>query len=121
MLPMTIRRVMLAQHRVDFRRRFDGLLAEAYKLDADPYAGDCVLFVKRDYTQIRAIVGDPVGLYLVSRRFEGARLRKLWDFACAPEATTITTAELSLILEGASFTVHSRATPWRNVEHVRRF
>jgi hypothetical protein len=39
------------------------LLAETYGLGADPYNGDCVLFVKRDRTQLRAVVGDGVGLY----------------------------------------------------------
>jgi hypothetical protein len=113
MLPMTIRRVYLARHRVDFRKRFDGLLAEAYRLGADPYGGDCVLFVKRDHTQLRAVVGDAVGLYLISRRFEGGRLRQMLDFAAEPSAGTITTAELSLLLEGATFTVHGRAHAWR--------
>jgi hypothetical protein len=42
MLPVTVRRVLMAQHRVDFRKRFDGLLAEAYRIGADPYGGDCV-------------------------------------------------------------------------------
>ena len=50
MLPVTLRRVLLAQHRVDFRKGMDGLLAEAYRLGAEPYNGDCVLFVKRDQT-----------------------------------------------------------------------
>jgi hypothetical protein len=113
MIPVTVRRVFLAQHRVDFRKRFDGLLAEAYGLGADPYDGDCVLFVKRDRTQLRAVVGDGVGLYLVCRRFEGGRLTKLLDFATDPTATHISTAELSLLLEGATFTVHGRARPWR--------
>jgi hypothetical protein len=45
MLSIKIRRVFLARHRVDFRRRFDGLLAEAFQLGVDPYDGDCVLFV----------------------------------------------------------------------------
>jgi hypothetical protein len=57
MLSVKVRRVFLARHRVDFRKRFDGLLAEAFQLGADPYDGDCVLFVKRDHTQLRAIVG----------------------------------------------------------------
>ena len=109
MLPVTIRRVFLAQHRVDFRKQHNGLLAEAYRLGADPYAGDCVLFVKKDHTQLRALVGDGVGLYLVSRRFEGGRLRSLLSFAQEPAATSLTTAELSLLLEGATFTVHRRA------------
>ena len=109
MVPVTIHRVFLAAHRVDFRKQISGLLAEAYKLGANPYQGDCVVFVKGDQTQVRALVGDGVGLYLVSRRFEGGRLRTLLAFAESPEATTVSTAELSLILEGASFTVHRRA------------
>ena len=113
MIPVTIRRVYYARHRVDFRRRFDGLLAEAYALGADPYAGDCVLFLKRDRTQLRALVGDGVGLYLVSRRFEGGRLRKLFEFLDDPTTIQISTAELSLLFEGATFTVHTRARAWR--------
>jgi hypothetical protein len=113
MLPVKIRRVLLAQHRVDFRKRFDGLLAEAYRLGAQPYDGDCVLFVKRDQTQLRALVGDGVGLYLISRRFEGGRLRLLLAFAEQPTVKTISTAELSMLLEGAAFTVHKRARAWR--------
>jgi len=114
MLSVKVRRVFLARHRVDFRRRFDGLLAEAFQLGADPYDGDCVLFVKKDHTQLRVIVGDGVGLYLICRRFEGGRLRNLATFAQDPCATEISTAELSLLLEGASFTVHQRARAWRS-------
>ena len=81
MLSVKVRRVFLARHRIDFRKRFDGVLAEAFQLGADPYDGDCVLFVKRDHTQLRAIVGDGVGLYLICRRFEGGCLRNLAAFA----------------------------------------
>ena len=100
----------------DFRKRFDGLLAEAFQLGADPYDGDCVLFVKRDHTQLRAVVGDGVGLYLICRRFEGGRLRNLAAFAPQPGAAEISTGELSLLLEGANFTVHQRARAWRGRE-----
>ena len=120
MLSVKIRRVFLARHRVDFRKRFDGLLAEAFQLGADPYEGDCVLFVKRDHTQLRAIVGDGVGLYLICRRFEGGCLRNLAVFAPQPGAAEITTAELSLLLEGASFTVHERAQAWRGQDAIRQ-
>jgi hypothetical protein len=113
MLPVTVRRVFFAQHRVDFRRQLDGLLAEAYRLGANPYNGDCVLFVKRDRTQLRAIVGDDLGLYLVTRRFEGGRLHTLLAFAEQPSAKTLSSAELSLLLEGAHFTVHRRVQAWR--------
>jgi hypothetical protein len=113
MLPVTVRRILLAQHRVDFRKRFDGLLAEAYRIGADPYDGDCVVFIKKDHTQIRALVGDGYGLYLVSRRFEGGRLRAVLQFAEEPGTRAVSTGELSLLLEGSSFTVHQRAKAWR--------
>ena len=119
MLSVKVRRVFLARHRVDFRKRFDGLLAEAFQLGADPYDGDCVLFVKRDHTQLRAVVGDGVGLYLICRRFEGGRLRNLAAFAQQRSAAEISTAELSLLLEGASFTVHQRARAWRSQDARR--
>ena len=112
-MPVTIRRVLLAQHRVDFRKGLDGLLAEAYRLGAKPYDGDCVLFVKKDHTQLRALVGDGAGLYLVTRRFEGGRLRVLLRFAEHPSTRTVSTGELSLLLEGTCFTVHARARGWR--------
>ncbi|MFN0248603.1 MAG: IS66 family insertion sequence element accessory protein TnpB [Kofleriaceae bacterium] len=113
MLPVTVRRVFLAEHRVDFRKGFDGLLAETYRLGCEPYEGDCVVFIKKDRTQIRALVGDAFGLYLVSRRFEGGRLSKLLEFTERPGKRTISTGELSLLMEGSSFTVHKRANAWR--------
>jgi hypothetical protein len=118
-LSVKVRRVFLARHRVDFRKRFDGLLAEALQLGADPYDGDCVLFIKRDRTQLRAVVGDGVGLYLICRRFEGGRLGNLAAFTPQPGAAEISTAELSLLLEGASFTVHQRAPAWREQNAAR--
>ena len=113
MLPVMVHRVLLAEHRVDFRKGLDGLLAEAYRIGARPYDGDCVVFVKGDRTQLRALIGDALGLYLVCRRFEGGRLRLLLEFAERPGAKCVSSGELSLLLEGASFTVHKRAQAWR--------
>ena len=113
MLPVRLRRVFLVQHRVDFRKQSDGLLGEAYRLGAEPYEGDCVVFVKRDFTQLRAFVGDAIGSYLVTRKFEGGRVRVLQSFAERPTGMPISTGELSLLLEGGRFTVHKRARAWR--------
>jgi hypothetical protein len=115
MLPTVIRRVMVAEHRTDFRKRFDGLLGESYRLGADPYAGDCIVFLKSDRTQLRALTGDRLGLFLVCRRFEGGSLRANFTFAREPSCTTITRAELSLMFEGATFTVHRRVREWKKV------
>ena len=60
MLSVKVRRVFLARHRGDFRKRFDGLLAEAFQLGADPYDGDCVLFINQiaDYNAGARNVGE---------------------------------------------------------------
>jgi len=113
MLPTSIRQVLLAEHRTDFRKGFDGMLGEAYRLGADPYAGDCVVFLKRDRTQLRALAGDTLGLYLVCRRFEGGSLRTHFKFASDPCCNTISMAELSLLFEGATFSVHCRVRQWK--------
>lgn len=113
MLPSMIRRVLVAHHRTDFRKRFDGLLGESYRLGADPYAGDCVVFLKGDHTQLRALTGDKLGLYLICRRFEGGSLRANFTFVRDPLCKVITLAELSLLFEGASFTVHRRVKEWK--------
>lgn len=114
MLPSLIRRVLIAEYKTDFRKRFDGLLGEAYRLGADPYAGDCVVFLKGDHTQLRALAGDQLGLYLVCRRFEGGSLRTKFVFAREPSCSSITMAELALLFEGASFTIHRRVKAWKN-------
>ena len=61
--PVLIRRALVAQHRADFRKQFDGFFGEAYGLVADPYAGDCIVFLKGDHTQLRALLGDKLGLF----------------------------------------------------------
>ena len=92
MLPVKISQVFLAQHKIDFRKGVDDLLGEAYGLGADPYNGDCIVFVKRDHTQLRALVGDSMGVYLVTRRFEGGRLQVLQRFAERPTGKPISGA-----------------------------
>lgn len=113
MLPFHPKRLVIAQHVIDYRKHWDGMLGECYRIGFDPYEGDCVVFVKRDKTQLRALCGDARGLFLVARRFEGGRLGLEWAFAAEPKTKTITTAELSLLLEGASFTVHRHVKAWR--------
>jgi len=40
-----VQRIFLSEHGVDFRRAHNGLLAEAYRLQLDPYQGDLLLFI----------------------------------------------------------------------------
>lgn len=114
MLPIHPQRVVIARHRVDYRKQWNGLLGECYRMGFDPYGGDCIVFVKSDRTQLRALTGDLRGLLLVARRFDGGSLSLDWVFEPAPRVRAITMAELALLLEGASFTVHRRVRQWRD-------
>ena len=109
MLPLTISRVILVYEHLDFRKQWNGLLSEARKLGFEPYDGDMVVFVKKDRTQIRGICGDGKGLYLISRRFEGGRLR----FLFGKGKKEISLAELSLWLSGTHFTIHRTVRNWK--------
>jgi hypothetical protein len=55
----------LCYHKVDFRKRWNGLLGECQRLGFDPYAGDVVMFIKRDRRQLVAMCGDDRGLYIL--------------------------------------------------------
>jgi hypothetical protein len=113
MLPFHPKRLVVALHRVDYRKQWNGLLGECYRLGFDPYAGDCVVFVKRDRTQLRALAGDARGLFMVARRFDGGSLGLDWVLQEEPKTKTISLAELALLLEGATYTVHRHVKHWR--------
>ena len=113
MLPCSVRRLVIARHRVDFRKQWDGLLGECYRLGFDPYAGDCVVFIKRDKTQLRALMGDVRGLVMVARRFDGGCLELDWVFEPGAKGEPISMAQLTMLLEGATCQVKKRVPQWR--------
>jgi hypothetical protein len=113
MLPCAPKRLVVARHRVDFRKQWNGLLAECYRMGFNPYEGDCVVFIKKDRSQLRALLGDAQGLLLVARRFDGGSMRLKWLFEDEPTSQVISTAELTLLLEGATCIVQHRVPKWK--------
>jgi hypothetical protein len=51
-----IKEIFIAQHAVDFRKGFNGLLAECYNMEIDPYKDECVVFVHRWWRQVLSLV-----------------------------------------------------------------
>ena len=98
MLPCTPKRLVIARHQVDFRKHWNGLLAECHRMGFNPYSGDCVVFIKKDRTQLRALLGDELGLLLIARRFDGERMKVNWLFNPEQSAQVISPAELTLSL-----------------------
>lgn len=105
-----IRRVFLVVDIIDFRKFFNGLLDEAYKRGFNPYAGDGLVFINRNASQLRLLLGDSLGLFVLSRRFDGktvGRKRLLEGLR-----STMTVGELAMLFEGAAFRVEQKVTGW---------
>lgn len=114
MLPCIPRRLVIANHHVDYRKQWNGLLAECYRMGCDPYLSDCVIFIKRDRTQLRALLGDKLGLLLVARRFEAGKLPMPWLFDADAAPRDVTVAELTLLLDG--YAIDRQVRPWQPME-----
>jgi hypothetical protein len=113
MLSHTIHSVHVAQHKIDFRKRLAGLLAEAHMMDLDPHAGECVVFIHPSRRVIRILCGDSYGAWILERFFEEGKLEQKFRFMVDPCFVDITHAELSMLLDGTAFFVKKRAKKWR--------
>jgi len=98
-------RIWLARHRVDFRKQHDGLLAEAYKMNLDPFAGDLLIFIGRHRRRIKVLYADPTGIWLSAKRFTLEAMKTKLDFLLEPSCDSITQAELAMLIEGSSYTL----------------
>lgn len=101
-------RVWLAEHRVDFRKQHQGLLAEAYKMNLDPFSGDVVIFVGRHKRRIKVLYADPTGLWVSAKVFTVEAIKTKLNFLSEPSCKIITQAELAMLMEGSRYTVEKR-------------
>jgi transposase len=108
--PAKLRFIHLAMHRVDFRRSHDGLLAEAYKMDLDPFAGDVVLFVGRCRRRMKLLFADHTGLWVAFKRFNAESMKTRFRFLTDPQCNKISMAELQMFFEGAAYTIENRVS-----------
>ncbi len=85
----------------DLRKAFDGLTRIVEEdLSRSITDGDFILFCNRARNRLKAIYWDGSGLCLFSKRLEGGRFS--WPDS-KEVAKEITSAELSMILEGIDF------------------
>lgn len=113
-------RIWLVRHRVDFRRQHDGLLAEAYAMNLDPFTGDIVIFIGRHRRAIKVLYADPSGLWLSWKKFTMEAMKTQFKFLLEPTCESITSAELAMLMEGSSYTIgkkvqnYTRAIDYKN-------
>lgn len=62
-----------------------------------------LVFINRNASQIRLLVGDSLGLFVLSRRFDGNALGR--KRLLASLNSSITVGELAMIFEGKAFRV----------------
>ena len=107
MIPATtVRRVCLVHGRVDFRKGHDGLLGESYRLGLRPYEGDLVIFVGRGLRSLKLLLFDGSGIWVLYKKMQRCSLRKQFRFLSDGSTSTLSLAEVSLLLEGARYTIH---------------
>ena len=110
------RKIFIAQYSIDFRKGAEGLLAECYSMEIDPYEGDCVVFLHRSRRMLKIIGGDDFGLWVLVRRFEGGAMGRVFRFldkACCVPATQ---GEVAMLLEGTTFEVKSKVKAWKSAK-----
>ena len=107
MIPLsTVRRVCLVHQKVDFRLGHDGLLGESYKVGLRPYEGDLVIFVGRRRRSLKILLFDGGGLWMLYKKFKEGSLRGQFKFLSDATVSCISLAEVSLLLEGTSYTLN---------------
>ena len=113
MLSLRIQEIFLAQHCIDFRKGIAGCVEAMRNMDLDPYEGDCVLFVHRSWRQLRVVGGDAMGAWMLTRIFEGGRLKRQFPFLANPAFVQISRTELAALLEGVTIVQSHRARAWK--------
>jgi IS66 Orf2 like protein len=103
-------RIWLARHRVDFRKQHDGLLAEAYKMKLDPFAGDVLIFIGRNRRSLKIIYADSTGMWVSAKKFTLEAMKTKFKFISEPDSLSITSAELAMLMEGSAYTLGKRVS-----------
>lgn len=104
-------RIFVVDHRVDFRLRHNGLLAQAYALNLNPFQGDIVVFVSRNKREVRILAGDGTGIWLLSKIFTEQSIRTRFSFLTNPNCRQISSGDLAMLMEGAAYEVKRRLKP----------
>jgi hypothetical protein len=114
-----VKEVFIAQHRVDFRLGVFGMKAEMAKLELDPYAGDCCVFIHPSHRQIRVVGASSTGCFLIIKVFEAGALKQKMRFLRDPSFVEISKLELSLLLEGATTSKLETVPDWVACKNTR--
>jgi len=108
-----VQKIWLAQYKVDFRKGHTGLLAETRKHNLNLWDGDVAVFVSKCRKRVKVLYADSTGLWLSYKQFSADTLKTDLKFLSEPSIKSISTAELSILLEGSRGFVDKKALTWQ--------
>jgi hypothetical protein len=101
-------KIWLVRHRVDFRKAHNGLLAEAYRINLNPFSGDVIIFIGKNRRRIKVLHADETGLWVSAKIFTMEAMKTNFKFVSDPGCDVISTAELAMLIEGTQYTVKKK-------------
>lgn len=101
-------KIWLAKHRVDFRKAHQGLLAEAYRMNLDPFAGDVIIFVGRGLRRVKVLYADRSGLWVSTKLFTSEAMKTKLLFLSDPSCDEISQSELALLIDGSRYIIEKK-------------
>lgn len=96
----------------DLRKGYNGLFGLVQgELGRDPLSGEMFLFVNRRRTSSKVLFWDGTGLCLFCKRLETGQFAELWRRGESREPIALTSAELTLFLEGCELVGRRALSP----------
>lgn len=95
-----LRQVFLARDPVDMRCGHDGLHDRVRSLGFDIFQGDAFVFFNRRRNRVKILLWSPGGLLMLYKRLEKGSFFGA-DFGEIERTKTLSSVQLSLLLEGA--------------------
>ena len=118
LLPRSVK-VYVATQPVSLRKSFDGLSNEArVALRSDPLSGHLFVFINRRRNQVKLLMWTRGGLTIVHKRLEKGTFASLRNVAPDAQCVEIDVHELSMLLEGITFTQAKMSPRWEPEIHA---
>ena len=103
-------RVFVYREPVDMRKAYDTLSALVEgPMRQSLLSGDVFVFIGRTRKRAKALYFDGTGLCVLYKKLQGRSLRKQFRFLSDGSTSTLSIAEVGLLLEGARYTIHDSA------------
>lgn len=113
LLPGSVK-VYVATQPVSLRKSFDGLSNEArVELSRDPLSGHLFVFINRRKNQVKLLMWTRGGYTIVHKRLEKGTFASLRMVDPDARCVQVDVHELSMLLEGLTFTRSTSSSRWQ--------